>query len=133
MDDGEEVDGSVSLKHTLYSSLCRYHLDLFHRCGWRGGGEWVPYLQNALFTAIITCTVWAAVTGVDGGEDMDGFQAFEVLQQWTPNSSTAFFITQPHLTTSTAAVSVGGATSTSGLSADHIIVQAMPMPQVSCF
>ena len=82
--------------------------------------------------AVFTCTVWGCFTGVDGGEDIDGFQAFEVLQQWTPNSSTAFFITQPHLTTSTAAVSVGGATSTSSLSADHIIVQAMPMAQVSC-
>ncbi|XP_076469239.1 cyclin-D-binding Myb-like transcription factor 1 [Babylonia areolata] len=70
------------------------------------------------------------VTGVEGGEDMDSFQAFEVLQQWTPNNSTAFFITQPPLSaTATTAVSVGNTTTTTGLSADHIIVQAMPMAQ----
>ncbi|KAK7102613.1 cyclin-D-binding Myb-like transcription factor 1 [Littorina saxatilis] len=69
-----------------------------------------------------------SLQGVDS-EDADAFQAFEVLQQWTPNNSTAFLIAQPHLTTTTATVSVTGGTSTSSLSGDHIIVQAMPMSQ----
>nr|KAG5701668.1 hypothetical protein BaRGS_027826 [Batillaria attramentaria] len=70
-------------------------------------------------------------TGMDsGGEDGDGFQAFEVLQQWTPSSSTAFLIAQPQLTTAATApttVSVGNGGTSSGLSTDHIIVQAMPV------
>jgi hypothetical protein len=59
---------------------------------------------------------------------MDSFQAFEVLQQWTPNSSTAFLIAQPGLSAVTSAVSSeAGMASALG---DHIIVHTMPIAHV---
>ncbi|XP_025107813.1 cyclin-D-binding Myb-like transcription factor 1 isoform X2 [Pomacea canaliculata] len=70
--------------------------------------------------------------GLDsGGEDSESFQAFEVLQQWTPSSSTAFLITQPCINTTTTSPSSSQVDATPGLGGDHIIVQALPVVQDS--
>ncbi|KAL8618169.1 hypothetical protein ACOMHN_059176 [Nucella lapillus] len=121
----QEMDFRVLVDHLLNL----LYQDWKTKNGMRGSKADLPSTTTSPGEMALQIPVSLQPSGVDGGEDIDSFQAFEVLQQWTPNNSTAFFITQPQLTTSTAGVTVGGATTAAGLSADHIIVQAMPMAQ----
>ncbi|XP_071083299.1 cyclin-D-binding Myb-like transcription factor 1 [Haliotis cracherodii] len=60
---------------------------------------------------------------LDGEDSESTFQAYEVLQQWTPGNSNALLITQPH---NNPAVSFSSA---STMSTDHIIVHTLPVSQ----